>query len=165
MVYGSIGKEVVHFEAPPSSNVSAEMKQFLIWLKSTAEGGESEIKQAAVRSAITHLYFESIHPFEDGNGRFGRALAEKVLFESLGSPLLISISSVIGSNRNEYYEALKNAQRTNEVTEWVLYFLDVLIASQKQSMENIKFVLAKTKLFDRIWNQLNSRQLKVLTRC
>jgi Fic family protein len=79
VVSGTIGKEKIHFEAPPSSRVPIEMASFIMWFNDTAPGGKNEIKNAPVRSAIAHLYFESIHPFEDGNGRIGRAIAEKAL--------------------------------------------------------------------------------------
>jgi Fic family protein len=77
VVSGAIGKEKVHFEAPPSSRIPVEMELFIKWFNDTAPGNKKEIKKAPIRSAIAHLYFETIHPFEDGNGRIGRALAEK----------------------------------------------------------------------------------------
>lgn len=77
VISGAIGKEKNHFEAPPSSHVPDEMKKFIKWFNETAPGGKNEIKKAPVRSAIAHLYFETIHPFEDGNARMGRAIAEK----------------------------------------------------------------------------------------
>ena len=109
VVSGSIGKEKVHFEAPPSKRVPGEMQQFIKWFNDTAPGGVHEIKKAPVRSAIAHSYFETIHPFEDGNGRIGRAISEKVLSESMGKPALISLSRTIEANKSDYYDALKEA--------------------------------------------------------
>jgi Fic family protein len=77
VVSGAVGHAQVHFEAPPSSRVPEEMARFVQWFNDTAPGGQKEIRKAAVRWAIAYLYFECIHPFEDGNGRIGRALSEK----------------------------------------------------------------------------------------
>ncbi|MGZ8373429.1 MAG: Fic family protein, partial [Nitrospira sp.] len=78
VVSGAVGHEQMHFEAPPSSHIPEEMARFIQWFNETAPDGLKEIHKAAVRSALAHIYFESIHPFEDGNGRIGRALSEKV---------------------------------------------------------------------------------------
>jgi len=83
VISGALGKEKVHFEAPPSFRIQDEMNKFIQWFNDTAPGGANEIKKAPVRSAIAHLYFETIHPFEDGNGRIGRAIAEKALSQTL----------------------------------------------------------------------------------
>ena len=99
VVSGPVGKEKVHFEAPPSSRVPAEMKQFIAWFNETGPGGRKEIKKPVVRSAIAHLYFESIHPFEDGNGRIGRAISEKAISQGLGRPALLSLSRAIEAKK------------------------------------------------------------------
>lgn len=162
VVSGSIGKEVVHFEAPASSDVPYEMKSFIEWFNNTAPGGNNEIKFAAVRSAIAHLYFETIHPFEDGNGRIGRAIAEKALLQSVGYPLLISLSSAIEHNRKGYYEALKQGQRSNEITQWIIYFIEIILKALDNSIKIIDFTIKKTQLFDTHKKYLNARQEKVL---
>lgn len=95
VVSGAMGKTKVHYEAPPSSKVPAEMRKFIRWFNETAQGGKQEIKKAPVRSAIAHLYFETIHPFEDGNGRIGRAIAEKALSQTIGRPVMLSLSRTI----------------------------------------------------------------------
>lgn len=99
IVSGPLGKQRVHFEAPSSSDVPKEMAGFIYWFNDTAPGGNNSLKSPAVRSAIAHLYFESIHPFEDGNGRIGRALSEKALSQGLGRPVVMSLSKAIESNR------------------------------------------------------------------
>ena len=99
VVSGSIGKEIVHFEAPPSSEIPHNIKAFIEWFNKTAPNGKKPIKHAPIRSAIAHLYFESIHPFEDGNGRIGRVIADKALSQSSGYPLLLSLSATIESNK------------------------------------------------------------------
>jgi Fic family protein len=161
---GPVGHEQVHFEAPPSSAVPKEMTRFIQWFNDTAPGGNAEIRKAPVRSAIAHLYFESIHPFEDGNGRIGRALSEKALSQGLGRPALLSLSRVIEAKRKEYYDALKEGQKSNDITPWVTWFVNVVLEAQIQAEEQIDFTLKKTRLFDRFGNQLNERQLQILRR-
>ena len=164
VVSGAIGKEKIHFEAPPSAQVPQEMQKFIQWFNDTAPGEKSEIKKAPVRSAIAHLYFESIHPFEDGNGRIGRAIAEKALSQTIGRPVMLSISQVIGSNKKTYYSELKAAQRSNEITDWIKYFVATILDAQTQAKKQIEFTLNKTRFFDQFKPQLNDRQLKVLKR-
>lgn len=157
IVSGAIGREIIHYEAPPSSKVPQEMTQFFHWYHH-----KSQQMAAPVKSAIAHLYFESIHPFEDGNGRIGRAISEKVLSEGLGRPIFLSLSKVIEADRNSYYEALKTAQRSNEITAWIQYFLQVILQSQEQTTTQIQFSLEKTQFFDHFRPQLNERQEKAL---
>lgn len=164
VVSGPIGHERVHFEAPPSFQAPEEMQRYIQWFNDTAPGGKREIRKAAVRSAIAHLYFESIHPFEDGNGRIGRALSEKALSQGLGRPALLSLSKVIEARRKEYYDALKEGQQSNEITSWVTWFINMALAAQIQAEEQIDFTLKKTRLFDRFRDQLNERQLQILRR-
>lgn len=164
IVSGAFGKEKVHFEAPPSAKVPAEMKRFIKWFNDTAPSGNHEIKKAPVRSAIAHLYFESIHPFEDGNGRIGRAIAEKALSQTIGRPVVLSLSQTIEANRKQYYQALEKAQRSNDITAWVTYFVNVVVDAQQQATTLIDFTLKKTKFFDTFKDKLNSRQLKVITK-
>lgn len=160
VVSGSIGKEIVHFEAPPSGRVPEEMAAFIDWFNETTE----EIRNPLIRSAITHLYFESIHPFEDGNGRIGRALAEKALHQGLGHATLISLSSAIEAKKKEYYNALKSGQSSNEISDWLDYFTDTIFQAQLSAEQLINFTLQKVKFFDRYKEVLNERQIKVINR-
>jgi Fic family protein len=164
VVSGALGKQKVHFEAPPSDRVPAEMEGLIAWFNETAPGGQREIKKAAVRSAIAHLFFETIHPFEDGNGRIGRALAEKALSQGIGRPVLLSLSRTIEANKNTYYNALSQAQRSNEITSWITYFVRKVLAAQTEAEEQIEFTLQKAKFFDRFKDKLTERQLKVIRR-
>lgn len=164
VVSGPVGHERVHFEAPPSATVPEEMTRFIQWFNDTAPGGKREIRKAAVRSAVAHLYFESIHPFEDGNGRIGRALSEKTLSQGLGRPALLSLSRAIEANRKQYYESLQEGQQSNEITAWVSWFVHMILEAQIQAEEQIEFTLKKTRLFDRWRDQLNDRQLQTLRR-
>lgn len=164
VVSGRFDKPTVHFEAPPSTEIPHQMQEFIKWFNDTAPNGKNPIKYAPVRSAIAHLYFESIHPFEDGNGRIGRAIANKALSQSVGYPLLLSLSATIESNKKAYYGALENAQKSNEVTYWIRYFLGVIIDSQKNAESLINFTLKKVRFFDTYKTKLNERQLKSINR-
>ena len=164
VVSGAVGHEQVHFEAPPSSRIPEEMVRFIQWFNDTAPDGSKEIRKAAVRSALAHLYFESIHPFEDGNGRIGRALSEKVLSQGLGRPALLSLSRAIEAKRRDYYDALKEGQQSNEATSWVTWFVNIVLEAQNQAEGLIDFTLKKTRLFDRVRDQLNDRQIQILRR-
>jgi Fic family protein len=106
----------------------------------------------------------SIHPFEDGNGRLARALAEKCLAEGLGHPVLIALSATIHRGRKTYYEMLERANKRNEVTEWLEYFAEAILAAQAEAQTWVEFLIEKTKLFDRLRGLLNERQEKVLLR-
>ncbi len=162
VISGAMGKEKVHFEAPPSDRVPAEMDGFLNWFNTSAPGGNRAIKQASVRSAIAHLYFESIHPFEDGNGRIGRAIAEKALSQGAGRPILLSLSRTIEADKNAYYSALHEASRSNEITKWITYFSEITVTAQKQAIALVDFTIKKTKFFDHFNDRLSERQLKVI---
>lgn len=164
VVSGAIGKEKIHFEAPPSARVPAEMEKFIAWFNDTAPGTKNEIKKAPVRAAIAHLYFESIHPFEDGNGRIGRAIAEKALSQTIGRPVLLSLSQTIEADKKSYYLALESAQRSNEVTDWMKYFVKTTLQAQLEAKRIIGLCLKKTKFFDLFKNKLNGRQLKVINK-
>jgi Fic family protein len=140
------------------------MARFIDWFNDTSPDGSRPIKKAVVRSAVAHLYFESIHPFEDGNGRVGRALSEKALSQGLGRPALLSLSQAIEAKRNDYYDALQQAQQANEITSWITWFVAIALEAQVQAEEYIDFTLRKTRLFDRWKDQLNERQIQILRR-
>ena len=134
------------------------------WFNATAPDGPDTIKPAPVRAAVAHLYFESIHPFEDGNGRIGRAVSEKALAQGWGRPVLLSLSQAIEANKKAYYDTLEKAQKSNEVTEWITYFVETVLTAQTTAEKQVEFILLKTKLFDRYKDQLNDRQNKVVKR-
>ncbi|WP_075349968.1 Fic family protein [Algoriphagus marinus] len=164
VVSGVIGKETVHFEAPPSAAVPYEMEAFIVWFNQTAPGKSKAILNPLLRAGIAHLYFESIHPFEDGNGRIGRALVEKVIHQGLGYTTLISVSSVIEKEKSSYYSYLSKAQKSLEITDWLNYFGETILTAQTDSLELIQFTFKKTRFFDRWKNELNERQLKAIAR-
>jgi Fic family protein len=121
VVSGAMGSPKIHFEAPPSSRVPSEMERFIDWFNRSAPAGAQPLP-ALTRAGVAHLYFESIHPFEDGNGRIGRALAEKSLAQSLGQPSLIVLAATILARRALYYAALEAANKRNEITQWLAWF-------------------------------------------
>ncbi len=162
IISGSIGDIEVHYEAPPSSSVPKMMKDFSHWYKAYNIPDFGKIGLGMLKAALAHLYFETIHPFEDGNGRIGRALAEKVLAEHLDIPLYLSLSSIIDKNKKQYYNELKKAQRQQNVTEWMLYFFNVMIESELAVKSIAHFSIQKTKFFDQFKTQLNERQLKAI---
>jgi Fic family protein len=164
VISGRIDKPGVHFEAPPSKAVPAEMGRFIEWFNDTAPGGRTPIPQVLVRSALAHLYFESIHPFEDGNGRIGRAISEKALSQGMGRPAILSLSRTIEASRSAYYHALQSAQSSNEVTAWISYFVETALAAQLDAETQITFVLKKSKFYNRYERQINERQAKVIRR-
>lgn len=108
------------------------------------------------------MYFESIHPFEDGNGRIGRSLAEKALSQGLNKDILLSISKTIEADKNAYYLALKAAQSGLDITEWIAYFIKVLIAAQRDSKALVGFFLKKVKFFDKYYNFIEERHSKAI---
>lgn len=163
VVSGPIATPKVHFEAPPSHKVPMEMDRFLLWFNHTAPDGQGPLPPLT-RAGIAHLYFESIHPFEDGNGRIGRALSEKVLSQSVGRPTLIALSQMIGRNRKAYYQALEDNNKDLDITDWLLYFTRTVLEAQQHTQRLIDFLIAKTRLYDRLRGKLNERQDKALTR-
>src|SRR6185437_3957567 len=150
-------------EAPPSPRVSMEMNWFLEWFNHTAPEGQHPLP-TLTRAGIAHLYFESIHPFEDGNGRIGRAIAEKALAQNLGQPTLTALAATILARRKSYYEALEAANKENEITRWLMWFAGVAIEAQRRTIALVEFLIDKTKLLDRLKGQLNARQEKALLR-
>ena len=148
----------VHFEAPPSKQVKSEMARFLEWFNG------SQSLPPITRAGIAHLYFESIHPFEDGNGRIGRAIAEKALSQSIGHPTLLAVSHTIQANKKAYYQNLERYNKDPAITGWLIYFGETILKAQSYSLSLIEFLIAKTKLYDRLRGQLNERQEKVIAR-
>lgn len=162
VISGAVGREVVHYEAPPSEQVPSEMEAFVEWYNSAVFTLKGEIAEGVLKSAIAHLYFESIHPFEDGNGRIGRAVAEKALSQSLKRPVMLSLSKAIEKNKKDYYKALKEAQRTLNITRWINYFAIVILEAQRDAKIMVQFTLKKARFFDRYREEFNERQTKAV---
>lgn len=163
IVSGPDYEHKVHFEAPPSTRVPDEMKQFIKWFNATAPGSTDALP-ALSRAGLAHLYFESIHPFEDGNGRIGRALSEKTLAQTLGQPTLIALAFTIERRRKEYYAALEGNNKDLEITEWMEYFARTVLQAQRNTIRHVDFYVGKARFYDRFRDQLNERQSKVVGR-
>lgn len=163
VVSGAIHNPTVHFEAPPSTQVTDELDALILWYN---EQHRLKATTPVTIAAIAHLWFESIHPFEDGNGRVGRALAEKSLSQSLQRPALISLSTAIQRKKSDYYAAFTKVQSgaDNNITSWLGYFLPLVIQAQQLSIETIDFIIKKGRLVQTHQNTLNERQNKVILR-
>jgi Fic family protein len=163
VVSGPDYKRTVHFEAPPSSRVPGEMKQFIAWFNDTAPNGKHPLP-ALTRAGIAHLYFVSIHPFEDGNGRIGRALAEKSLAQNLGQPSLIALAYTIERKRKEYYAALERNNKETQISDWLTWSANTTLEAQNNTIRRVDFYVAKAKLHQRLRGKMNERQEKVIAR-
>ena len=163
VVSGTLHAPKVHFEAPPSAKVPGEMARFVKWFNRTSPDGAAPLP-ALTRAGIAHLYFESIHPFEDGNGRIGRALSEKALAQSARQPTLAALAATILIRRKEYYRALEEANKSNQVTPWLCWFGAIALESRNRTEAQVEFLLDKTKLLDGLRGRLNPRQEKALLR-
>lgn len=161
VVSGRIGRERVHFEAPPAAAVPPEMARLLDWCNAPPD------TDAALRVALAHLWFVTIHPFEDGNGRIGRALAEMMIARAeSGAPRYYSLSAQLMRERADYYRALETAQRgALDVTDWAAWFIGVWTRAIASAETTLAGVIRRA----RFWAQpvcagLNDRQRKVLAR-
>lgn len=159
IVSGAIHNPTVHFEAPPSSRVPAEMKVFLDWFNN-----DSLELPGVARAAIAHLWFETIHPYEDGNGRVGRAIADVAVSQMLEQPLMMSLATVLSKHRKAYYQQLNAASKeTLDVTPWVNWFGERVVEALEGSIQVIQYVVKKARFWDSLNNRnLNDRQLKLI---
>lgn len=161
VVSGALGKEKVHFEAPKAHRLTREIAAFLKWF----EGGDAI--DPVVKSGVAHLWFVTIHPFEDGNGRIARAISDMALARSEhSSQRFYSMSAQIKREHKEYYDILESTQKaTLDVTAWMLWFLDCLGRAIDGARATLKAVLDKARFWDRIKEvPLNDRQRSVIHR-
>lgn len=161
VVSGPMGKEKVHFQAPSSDRIEGEMMKFLKWYE------EGQAIDLVLKAAIVHLWFVTIHPFDDGNGRITRALTDMTLARSDKSARrFYSMSAQIRLERKQYYEELEKAQKgDSDITEWILWFLQCLINAINATEETLSKILFKAE-FWKIHSTtiLNERQQKVLNK-
>lgn len=163
VVSGPVHKRTVHFEAPPSKAVPIEMQRFVTWFNGTAPKSARALPPLT-RAGIAHLYFVSIHPFEDGNGRIGRAIAEKSLAQNLGHPTLIALAYTIERKRTDYYASLERNNKDMEITDWLNYFARTVLEAQRNTIKRVDFYVAKAKFYERLRDRLNERQTRVIAR-
>lgn len=147
------------YQAPTSKNVFKEMERFIHWYNTK---GINQSHSILVKASLVHLYFECIHPFEDGNGRIGRLLIEKTLSQELGLPVLICVSKQIESGKKEYYSQLSKCNQTLNVQSWIEFFSNIILKAQEESMALLNFIILKSKTLERLKGQINQRQEKVL---
>jgi Fic family protein len=163
VVSGPDYKRSVHFEAPPSARVPDEMKRFIAWFNDTAPGQRNALP-ALTRAARAHLHFECIHPFEDGNGRIGRALSEKALAQTLGQPTLIALAYTIERKRKDYYAALERNNKDLGISGWMTYFARTILEAQATTIKRVDFYVAKARFYETFRGKFNERQEKIIAR-
>ena len=165
IVSGPYGRENVHYEAPPATRVPDEMARFIDWYNNFNSSKADKTNPGIARAGIAHLWFEVIHPFDDGNGRVGRAIADHALSRFLGYPTTACLATAIEADKKSYYLQLEKASRGGlDVNGWLDYFADRIIKAQEIAKEEVDFVLAKTRFHASYGGQLNDRQAKMVSR-
>jgi len=162
IVSGPLHAPKVHFEAPPSAQVQSEMARFWEWLATSDPNGVAPISPVT-RAGIAHLWFESIHPYEDGNGRIGRAISGKILAQGLPTPAITGMASTLLQHRKTYY-SLERVHANIEITDWLLWFAAKALEAQRRTIRQVEFILEKSRLVERLRGRLNARQEKALLR-
>lgn len=161
VVSGPLHRQRVHYEAPPAARLPAEIKRFLEW----ANGNPDD--PALIKAGLAHVWFVTLHPFDDGNGRIARAVGDLFLARADGSPQrFYSLSAQIQRERRDYYAVLERTQKgTLDVTEWLAWFLATLQRSLDSAQHTLDAVLRKARLWQR-WSAtpMNERQIKLLNR-
>ena len=161
VVSGPIGKERVHYQAPPAARLRGEMKRFLDWFE------KENSTDPVLKAGVAHLWFVTIHPFEDGNGRMARAIADMLLARSEQSPQrFYSMSAQIRQERKTYYEILEATQKGNlDITRWLEWFLACLDRAFDHSETILAAVLNKARFWDRFaGTEFNERQRSMIDR-
>ncbi|WP_218921606.1 Fic family protein [Burkholderia sp. MSMB1826] len=161
VVSGPIGRQHVHFEAPPATRLTHEIGRFLAWFNAPPA------EPLLIRAGLAHLWFVTLHPFDDGNGRIARALGDLVLARADRSPQrFYSLSAQIQRERNAYYDALERTQRGSlDVTEWLAWFLNTLGQAIDHAHTTLDAVLIKARFWQRCAGvAMNERQVKVMNR-
>lgn len=161
VVSGPIGKERVHFEAPPAKKLPREVGRFLRWFNSPSD------MDLILKAGISHLWFVTLHPFDDGNGRIARAIADMLLARAENSSQrFYSMSAQIRKKRNDYYAVLETTQKGSlDITLWLEWFLDCLAQAINGAEDALKSVIQKARFWEKFAKEpLNERQIKVLNR-
>lgn len=161
IVSGFEGRYRVHYEAPPANRVSAEMKRFLEWYNADSAG-----LAGPTRASVAHLWFQRIHPFDDGNGRVGRAIADHALSQALGRPTLACLATAIGETRANYYKAFEDFDRNGrlDMNGFADYFTSAIVRAQEIALAEVEFILDKSRFFELHRDAMNERQTRVMER-
>lgn len=162
IISGNFSNPKLYYEAPPSILVLSEMESLIKWINDTLANKDDF--PTLVFASIAHLRFEHIHPFEDGNGRIGRALVEHIISKRLGQSNISSISRTINVDKKAYYAAIQATNNNLNIQNYLDYFTDLLLNAQEYTIKTIKFVIYKSMIFQKFESQLNLRQIKVLLR-
>jgi len=164
IVSGSIGREKVHYKAIPQKEIENSMQQLIDYINNSSEN-------FIIKSAVAHLWFESIHPYDDGNGRIGRAIVNYILSKDGGlDNRYYSISSAINKDRKGYYNTLEKTQnllynKDLEITDWIVWHTKSIENAIDISLQNIGKVISKTRFYDKIrYIKLNEKQNKVINK-
>ncbi len=161
IVSGPLGREKVHYEAPPAVRVPEEMTKYLSWFEQSTD------VDPLLKAGLAHLWFVTIHPFDDGNGRIARAIADMALARAENSQQrFYSMSAQIQNERKDYYRILERTQKSGlDITHWQQSFLGCLARSVEGAQETLGSVLQKSRFWERFAQEpLNERQIKVLNR-
>ena len=161
VVSGPYGRQKIHFEAPPANRLDAETDRFLTWINNDLS------QPPLIKAGLAHLWFVTLHPFDDGNGRIARAIGDLLLAKADGSPQrFYSLSSQIQRDRKAYYDILERAQKGSmDVTAWLTWFLAALKQALNNAHTTLDAVLSKARFWHR-WAEtpMNERQIKVLNK-
>ena len=164
---GYVGRHRVHYEAPPATRVDDEMRRFLDWYNTTrpVTNSGNDVLPGLLRAGIAHVWFEMIHPFDDGNGRVGRAIIDHAISQALGYPTLTCFSSAVLQSRKNYYRELEWVGRGNiNLDSWLCYFTGTVSQALAIAQQQVVFILGKTRFYDAYHDQLNERQRKMVAR-
>ncbi len=156
----------VHYEAPPAARVHGEMERFLDWYNGTGPvTGDGKGPSGPIRAAVAHVWFENIHPFDDGNGRVGRAISDHALSQSLGRPTLACLATAINEDKSGYYNELEKVGKGDlDLGGFLDYFTRAVNRAQETARAEVAFVIDKTRFYDSYGDRLNGRQGKVVAR-
>ena len=161
VVSGPVHRQQVHFEAPPAARLATELKHFLDWVNSNTD------THPLLKAGLAHLWFVTLHPFDDGNGRIARAVGDMLLARAENSPQrFYSLSAQIQRERSDYYDILERTQKgTLDVTPWLRWFLDTLYRAVSNAQTTLDAVLVKTRFWQR-WATIpmNARQVNLINR-
>jgi Fic family protein len=165
VISGAIGFEKIHYKAVPAEQLESDMEKFLSYCNETSEN-------IYIKSAIAHIWFVIIHPYDDGNGRIARAITDYILSKNTSSTQfkLYSISTAINGDRKGYYDILDKTtnlfvNKEFDLTPWILWHLKILNNAMQQALKNIEYLVQKTKFWDKHRNRpLGERQIKVLNK-